>query len=296
MDDTCCPTCGHPKHPLKTCPHCGHSQRQQLLKERQASSADPIPVSPKRYVKGVGYLGRRRAELRPSDSHADDRPWYEPLLDPQAYLSEYLADVDLPSGAEIIPTWSSSPADGLPEVQLGNLRLASRIKKAAPWLGEAPTPLLPVDKQREVYLYDGWPCAASVAHAQRMIQARPAATLREVQQEIVHQVARGKLWYPHLWWIAGTWCRFKPLYRDANGIAFVLLDEEWYPAWSLRDLGDLVGLKGTGTPQEAKLPLEGYFVCWDNELVARRDNPKGMSKVSELLSTAPHPELPAVGV
>ncbi len=129
-----------------------------------------------------------------------------------------------------------------------------------------------------------------------MIQTRPEATLREVQLEIVHQVGAGKLWYPHLWWIAGNWCRLKPLYRDAQGVPFVLFDEEWHPALSLRDLGDLVGMKGTSKPQEAKLPSEGYFVCWENELMARLDSQKGMSKVSGPMSKSLPPDLIPVGV
>lgn len=166
---------------------------------------------------------------------------------------------------DIDRTWKEFAKDVLDDKN-ATLRKGSGFKKAAPWVNGLPGPAMPTQMMSNVDVFDSWQNPQSMAQAKKIV-GTSSITVKALVEELIKLVTIGKITYPYLWWLWPYSSNKRAIYQDANGITFVKLNNKWHLAYPVRSLGALVGSQGSNYED---LPLNAYFVSWENENIARQ--------------------------
>lgn len=147
------------------------------------------------------------------------------------------------------------------------LRLSSRHVPASTFLSSDVSPAPPTRMLSNVEICDGWLNGPHAQVAQRILSKNPEMSLLDLQIAMLRKTERGELYCPYIWWVDAR-CRWgRALHEDSAGRKFVKLNSKWHLAYSMDQIGGLVGAQNSGGYED--IPKVGYFVVWENERIAR---------------------------
>ena len=146
-------------------------------------------------------------------------------------------------------------------------RVASKYKRAAPWVLGGAAPSQPTRMLSNVIVFDGWTCPPLVAFARNAVESNPALTLRELQAAVLREVDNGIFDYPYVWWVHEQTNCTRAIHEDSEGMPFVKLGKKWQLAYPIDAIAGLVGAQGVLDYE--KVPRSGYFIVLENEEIAR---------------------------
>ena len=270
-----CPNCGAPKHPLKICGECGFSALRQPDEARvKAVPAQATPKPKPQRDDGSNPESTRKRLRKGDDERVVD--WW---LDPTQQLDQHFledAHYDLMADLSLTDSFTlpapQKPVDG---------SIASANKKARTWLEGSVTPQSPMVKLfDEIDLYEGWSCPGTRQYALELLQQDPEMNFQVLQYEL-RKASATVLEYPHIWWYSLDSKKRAALYKDANNLPFIRLNNAWHLGYSLVDVKGLACALTERTDQPVNTNRSGFFLCWENEDQARNNFEKSLLRTGE---------------
>ena len=263
-----CPNCGAPKHPLKICGECGFSARRQSYEERVTEVPAQTAPKPKPQREDSGNPDIKRKRLRKAGDERVVDWWLDPTQQVDHHFIED-AHLDLMDD----PARSVRPSLPLPP-QPFDWSITKSSKLAITWLEGTVTPQPPMTKLfSQVDLYDGWNCPGTRQYALELVQQQPEMNFQVLQAEL-RKASATVLEYRHIWWYYLDSKRSTALYKDANNLPFILVDDAWHLGYSLGVVKGLAYAVTDRTAQSVHRHRAGFFLCWENEQQARDYNQK----------------------
>ena len=170
---------------------------------------------------------------------------------------------------DILKVWEKFARESLDRKKIPQLRNASGRKRAYPWIKVTGAPVKPATPLSNVAIYDGWVNPHNKKIAVAAVEASSSMTLRDLQHEMFAKMKENETPYPYIWWVCCiSRVRERLLYEDAEGVNYVKLENTWRPAYPLLTAGCLAGAQCSDDYES--VPLNGYFIVWDDEDVARQ--------------------------
>ncbi len=101
-------------------------------------------------------------------------------------------------------------------------------------------------------------------YALELVQEHPEMNFQVLQAEL-RKACATVLEYPHIWWYYFDSKRNTALYKDANNLPFILVDDAWHLGYSLGVVRGLAYALTERTAQSVNRNRAGFFLCWENE-------------------------------
>lgn len=142
------------------------------------------------------------------------------------------------------------------------LRKGSRFKKAISWVTGVSMPTMPIRMLSNVTVYESWQNPRNIKHAKELLNRNGSLTFRELIEEMLKTTDSS-----YIWWLYPVSTIVRAVHEDAKGFTFVKMNNKWQMVYSIKMVGSLVGAQGVESCEG--LPLNSYFISWENEEEAR---------------------------
>lgn len=222
-----CPACGSEKHQLNACKMCGYKKNGNLIHYTQVENSSEC-------IKKTFVDIHKRKKLSKQD--------------------------------EIDKIWRMFAKDNLTDKN-SILRNGSMFKSASPWVNGVDYPLLPTSMLSNVTVYSSWINPHNMILARDIIAKENGLKVRELIYKMLFEIKNGRTDYPYIWWLWPRSSVKRVLHEDSEGLTFVKLDNKWQMAFSIKQLGALVGAQGSQDYED--LPQNDFFVSCEYEETAR---------------------------
>jgi len=142
------------------------------------------------------------------------------------------------------------------------LRKGSRFKEANSWVNGVSMPAMPTRMLSNVTVYESWQNPKNIEHAKDLLNINSSLTFRELIEKMFETTESS-----YIWWLYPVSTKVRTIHEDANGFTFVKMNNKWQMVYSIKMVGGLVGAQGVNNCED--LPLNSYFVSWENEDIAK---------------------------
>lgn len=167
--------------------------------------------------------------------------------------------------------WRAFAEALLPPERPIKLRSGSDYKIAAPWIFGRSGPSMPVRMMSNVQVFQSWRNPNNMKLAEELVSSNASLTLRGLVNEMLVLMEKEKVVYPYTWWVYPFSPVTRTVYEDSDGISFVKLAHKWQMAFPVQAVGVLAGAQGCLDYEN--VPVNAYFVSWENEAQARKHIP-----------------------